>query len=46
MIAGSNPAWGMDVCAVSCKCRVFSGRALCNGAIKSAETPIECGTPE
>jgi hypothetical protein len=30
-IAGSNPAWRMDVC-VCCECCVLSGRGFCDGS--------------
>ena len=35
-IAGSNPAWRMDI-SVSCECCVLSGRGFCDGSIARPE---------
>ena len=42
-IAGSNPAWGMDVCLSVCSeyC-LLSSRGLCVGLITHPESRTEC----
>ena len=39
VIAGSNPAGGMD--AVSCECCV-SGTGLCDGSVRRQKIPTDC----